>query len=31
VPNGNVTVLNSQYEDLNGIEQIEGFAYKRRI
>jgi len=27
VPNGNVTVLNSQYEDLNGIEQIEGYAY----
>ena len=26
VPNGNVTVLNSQYEDLNGIEQIEGYA-----
>ena len=23
VPNGNVTVLNSQYEDLNGIQQIE--------
>jgi lipocalin len=27
VPNGNVTVLNSQYEDLNGIQQIEGYAY----
>ena len=27
VPNGNVTVLNSQYEDLNGIEQIKGYAY----
>ena len=27
VPNGNVTVLNSQYEELNGIEQIEGYAY----
>lgn len=27
VPNGNVTVLNSQYEKLNGIQQIEGYAY----
>jgi len=27
VPGGNVTVLNSQYEDLNGIQQIEGYAY----
>jgi lipocalin len=27
VPNGNITVLNSQYEDLNGIQQIEGYAY----
>lgn len=26
VPNGNVTVLNSQYEK-NGIEQIDGYAY----
>jgi lipocalin len=27
VPNGNVSVLNSQYEELNGIQQIEGYAY----
>jgi len=27
VPNGNVSVLNSQYEKYNGIEQIEGYAY----
>ena len=27
VPNGNVTVLNSQYEKRNGIEQIEEYAY----
>ena len=27
VPNGNVSVVNSQYEKYNGIEQIEGYAY----
>lgn len=27
VPNGNVSVINSQYEKYNGIEQIEGYAY----
>lgn len=27
VPNGNVSVVNSQYEKLKGIEQIEGYAY----
>lgn len=27
IPNGNVSVLNSQYEKFNGIEQIEGYAY----
>ena len=27
VPDGNVSVLNSQYEKYNGIEQIEGYAY----
>jgi len=27
IPNGNVTVLNSQYEKTNGINQIEGYAY----
>lgn len=27
IPNGNVSVLNSQYEKTNGISQIEGYAY----
>jgi lipocalin len=27
VPNGNVSIVNSQYEKYNGIEQIEGYAY----
>ena len=27
IPNGNVSVLNSQYEKTNGINQIEGYAY----
>jgi len=27
IPRGNVSVVNSQYEKINGIEQIEGYAY----
>lgn len=27
IPNGNVSVLNSQYDKLKGLEQIEGYAY----
>jgi len=27
IPHGNVSVVNSQYEKINGIEQIEGYAY----
>jgi lipocalin len=27
MPTGNVSLVNSQYEKINGIEQIEGYAY----
>ena len=27
MPSGNVSVVNSQYEKINGIDQIQGYAY----